>query len=211
MATEEKLTLIQSIRERRLVTLGLADQAGSDRWREPLLPGGVTAHAMFSHLLAWDEWAIAVFELSALRELPEKLTRALREIDGFNARAVARYNGLAREDLLMGLQGSSARLASAATGIGGEAWAERRIPDLAPNRASDPAAPPSREPNVTSLLNASDPAGQPSRGPSVGGLLKILREHEREHDEEFSAAFGVSVDLEKLRADALNEEKNTQF
>ncbi len=211
MAAEEKLTLIQSVRERRLVTLGLADQVGQERWREPLLPGGTTAHAMFSHLLAWDEWAIAVFELSALRALPEKLTRALREIDDFNARAVARYNGLAREDLLMGLQGSSARLASEAVGVGGEAWAERRIPDLTPRAASDPAGQPSREPSAAGLVNASDPAGQPSRGPSVGGLLRMLREHEREHDDEFSAAFDVSVDLEKLRTDTLNKEKDTQF
>ena len=186
MAAEDSAELIQSARERRLITLALADQLTEERWREPAMPGGRTAHAMLAHLLAWDEWATAVFELSALRALPAKLALALRDVDAFNARAVERFNGLGRDDLLTGLQGASARLMSAATGAGGDAWAERRIPDLAPHPVN--------------------PNGQPSRGPSVGGLLRTLRKHEREHDEEFSAAFGVTVDLEQLRAQALGEE-----
>ncbi len=207
MATGEKTTLIQSMRERRLVTLGLADQLAQERWREPLLPDGRTAHAMLSHLLAWDEWTTAVFELSALRALPEKLTQALRDAGAFNARAVARYDALGRDDLLTGLQGASARLISAATGVGGEAWAERRISDLALDTASASGQPP-YEPGVASLL--ADVSGQPSRGPSVAGLLEMLREHERRHDEELSAAFGVTVDLEKLRAQALGESQSAQ-
>lgn len=178
--------LLQSLRERRLVTVGLAGQVGEERWREPLLPGATTPHAVISHLLAWDEWAMAVFELSALRELPAKVRGALREVDAFNARAVARFDGLDRDDLLMGLQSANARVVAAATGAGGDGWAQRRIPDLAPNP-----------------LGAD---GKPSRGPAVAGLLGMLREHEREHDEELAAAFSITVDLEKLRAQSLGED-----
>lgn len=181
MAAGDGPEVIQSMRERRLITLALADQLAEERWREPALPGGRTTHAMLAHLLAWDEWAIAIFELSVLRALPEKLKQALRDVDAFNQRAIARYDGLPRQDLLMGLQGANARLISAATAGGGD-WASRRIPDLAPN--------PTR------------PDGQPSRGPSVGGLLRSLRDHERQHGDEFSATFGVTVDLEKLREQA---------
>jgi hypothetical protein len=186
MAEEKNADLLQSLRERRLMTMALADQIGLERWREPSLPGSTTPHAMIAHLLAWDEWASAVLELSALRALPEKLRGALREVDAFNARAVARFDGLERDHLLTGMQSASARLLLAATGAGGEEWAARRIPDLAP-----------------SPLSAD---GQPSRGPSVAGLLRMLREHEREHDEELSAAFGVTADLEALRAHALGED-----
>ena len=186
MAAEDGAALIQSTRERRLITLALADQTPEERWREPLLSGERSAHAMMAHLLAWDEWATAVFELSVLRALPEKIVLALRDVDAFNARSIARFNGLGREDLILGLHGASARLISAATGAGGDAWAERRIPDLAPHPTNS--------------------NGQPSRGPSVGGLLRTLRKHEREHDEEFSTVFGVTADLEKLRAQALGEE-----
>ena len=178
--------LLQSLRERRLMTLALVDQIGPERWREPLLPGGTTPHAMVAHLLAWDEWAAAVFELSALRELPAKLRGALREVDAFNARAVARFDLLERDHLLTAMQSANARTLSAATSVGGAEWLSRRIPDLAP-----------------SPLNAD---GQPSRGPSVAGLLGMLREHEREHDEEFAAAFGVYADIEQLRAQALGED-----
>jgi hypothetical protein len=183
---ENKAALLQSLRERRLMTLALAEQIGLERWREPLLPGGTTPQAMIAHLLAWDEWAAAVFELSALRELPAKLRGALREVDAFNARAVARFDLLERDHLLTAMQSANARLLFAALSVGGAEWPGRRIPDLAP-----------------SPLNAD---GQPSRGPSVAGLLGMLREHEREHDEEFGAAFGASVDLEALRAHALGED-----
>ncbi|HEX9036211.1 MAG TPA: DinB family protein [Ktedonobacterales bacterium] len=189
MPDDENMTLLQSLREQRLVTLALVDQIGQERWREPLLPGERTPHAMASHLLAWDEWAAAVFEVSALRELPVKLRGALGEVDAFNARAVARFNGLDRADLLMGLQSASDRLLSAATGAGGVAWAERRIAELAP-----------------SPLNAD---GAPSRGPSVAGLLRMLLDHEREHGDEFSGAFGVTVDIAALRAQVLGEDPST--
>lgn len=182
MTAEDGADIIQSVRERRFVTLALAQQTPEERWREPALPGGRTAQALLSHLLAWDEWATAVFELSALRALPEKLVLAYRDVDAFNARAVARYDGLERDQTLAGLQGANMRLVSAAT-AGGAGWAGRRIPDLAPS--------------------ATKPGGQPSRGPSVAGLLRMLREHEREHDEEFAATFGVSVDLEEMRAQAM--------
>lgn len=190
MAAEDSATLIQSMRERRLLTLALAEQVGEERWREPLLPGGRTAHAMMSHLLAWDEWLTAVFELSVVRKLPEKLAQALRDVDAFNARAEARYTGLSRDDLLTGLQGANARLISAATGADGSRWAERRITDLTPYSIG--------------------PGGLPSPEPSVAGLLKTLREHESGHGEEFSTAFGVTADLEKLRAQALGEDERAQ-
>ncbi len=186
MAANDTATLIQSMRERRLLTLALADQVGENRWRAPLLPGDRTAHAMLSHLLAWDEWLTAVFELSVVRNLPEKLTQTLLDVDSFNARAEARYTGLSRDDLLTGLQGANARLLSAATGSNGELWAARQIDDLAPY--------------------PTGPGGLPSRGPSVAGLLETLREHESRHAEEFSTAFGVTADLEKLRAQALGED-----
>ena len=48
MAEED---LIQQAREQRLMTLALADQINGVRWSEPALPGGVTPHAMLSHLL----------------------------------------------------------------------------------------------------------------------------------------------------------------
>jgi hypothetical protein len=179
---DAQATLIQSLGERRLITLALAEEIGQERWRAPLLANGRTAHALYSHLLAWDEWAMAIFELSALRTLPEKLIHAYRDVDGFNARAESRFDGLPREDLLMGMQGASARLVSAACSAGGEAWFARRIAELAPPSAGT--------------------AEKPSRGPSVGGILRMLREHEREHDEELAATYSVSVDLERLRAQA---------
>lgn len=183
---ESNAELLQSLRERRLATMALADQVGAERWREPALPGGMTSHAMISHLLAWDEWASAVFELSVVRELPVKLRGALQEVDAFNARAMARFDGLDRDVLLMGLQNSCARVLAAAAGAGGDGWAGRRIPDLAPH--------PTRA------------DGKPSRGPSVAGLLRTLREHEREHCEALSAAFGVTVDLDELRARTLGQD-----
>src|SRR6185437_2330299 len=182
MAEED---LIQQAREQRLMTLALADQINGVRWSEPALPGGVTPHGMLSHLLGWDEWTIAVLEMSATGELPARLITAYRDIDAFNARSIARYVNVSRDDLLGGLQGTSMRLVSSALAVGGAEWASRRIPDLAPAPAR------------------AD--GKPSRGPSVGGLLRMLREHERGHCEEFSAALGVSVDMEQLRADLTGE------
>jgi len=176
---------IQTLREQRLMTLALADQVTGTRWSEPALPGGFSAHAMLSHLLGWDEWLIATLELSATRELPAKLVGAFRDVDAFNARSVARYANVSRDDLLGALQGTSARMVSSALAAGGAEWAQRRIPDLAP------------EPQRAD--------GTPSRGPSVGGLLRMLREHERHHCEEFSAALGVTVDMAQLRAQITGE------
>jgi hypothetical protein len=182
MAEED---LIQQMREQRLMTLALADQITGVRWNEPALPGNVTPHAMLSHLLGWDEWIIAALELSAVRELPTRLVTAYREIDAFNARSVARYANISRDDLFGGLQGTCLRIVSSALAVGGAEWAQRRIPDLAPQR--------------------DGANGKPSRGPSVGGLLRVMRKHEREHCDEFSAALGVSVDMEQLRADLTGE------
>ncbi|HZC06836.1 MAG TPA: maleylpyruvate isomerase N-terminal domain-containing protein [Ktedonobacterales bacterium] len=186
MAEED---IIQQGREQRLMTLALADQIHGARWHEPALPGGVTVHAMLSHLLGWDEWLIATLEMSATRELPAKLVAAYREVDAFNARSVARYANVSRDDLLGALQGTSARVVSSALAAGGAEWAQRRIPDLAP--------PPAEQDGQQAI--------EPSRGPTVGGILRMLREHERNHCEEFSAALGVSVDMEQLRADLTGE------
>ena len=61
--------IIQRYRERRLTTLVLADQIADDRWREPALPGGRTIHDQLTHLIGWDEWAAAVFDLSLIRDI----------------------------------------------------------------------------------------------------------------------------------------------
>lgn len=188
-AAEAREDPIQAAREQRLMTLALADQINTARWDEPALPGGVSLHATLAHLLGWEEWATAVFEVSALRELPARLVTAYREVDAFNARSVARFAGVSRADLFASLQGANTRLVSSALAVGGAQWAERRIPELAP--------PPQ--------AGADSQPHQPSRGPSVGGLLRMLARHEREHAQEISATFGVSVDLERMRADANGE------
>ncbi|HEX2347853.1 MAG TPA: hypothetical protein VHI51_05390 [Ktedonobacterales bacterium] len=193
MAEED---LIQLAREQRLMTLALADQVDGARWSEPALPGERSPHAMLSHLLGWDEWLIAVLEVSAAHELPAKLINAYRDIDGFNARSVERYAHVSRDDLLGGLQGTSARIVSSALSVGGPAWAERRIPELAPPR---------EEQGKGKDGASAKPAAKPSRGPSVGGLLRMLRQHEHGHCVEFSKALGVLVDLEQLRADLTGE------
>lgn len=182
MAEED---LIQLAREQRLMTLALVDKITDDRWSAPALPGGVSPHAMLSHLLGWDEWLIAVLEVSAAHELPTKLVIAYRDIDAFNARSVERYAHISRDDLLGALQGTSARIVSSALAVGGGEWAQRRIPELAPPRTD----------------------ARPSRGPSVGGLLRMMRQHEHGHSEEFSAALGVHVDLEQLRAELTGESR----
>lgn len=175
---------VQRSREQRLLTLALADQIATPRWSDPALPGGGSLHAMLSHLLGWDEWLIAALEVSATRPLPVRLIAAYRDVDAFNARSVERLAHTSRDDLMASLQGSSMRVTSSALGVGGADWAQRRIVELAPPRAAD---------------------APPSRGPSVGGLLRMLRTHEHDHDEEVSVAFGVRVDLEQLRADLTGE------
>ncbi len=189
MADMAEEDIIQQSREQRLMTLALADQVNGARWQEAALPGSVTPHAMLSHLLGWDEWLIAVLEMSAVRELPVKLVSAYRGVDAFNARSIERYAHISRDDLLGALQGTSARIVSSARAVGGGAWSQRRLPDLAPPREG----------------RDGQPDAKPSRGPTVGGMLRMLREHERRHCEEFSAALGVSVDMEQLRANLTGE------
>ncbi len=125
---------IQRSREQRLVTLTLADQIAGARWDEPALPGGGSLHALLSHLLGWDEWLIAALEVSAVRELPARLIAAYRDVDGFNARSIARLAHISRDDLMASLQGSSMRVTSSALAVGGGEWAQRRIAELAPPR-----------------------------------------------------------------------------
>ena len=50
------------------------------------MPGERTLHDLLAHLLGWDEWAVGVFEISALRALPPVLIEALRDVDDYNAR-----------------------------------------------------------------------------------------------------------------------------
>ena len=69
--------LVQRLREQRLATLSLADQIKEDRWREPSLPADATLHDLLADVLAWDEWAVAVFEISLMRDLPAVLQRPL--------------------------------------------------------------------------------------------------------------------------------------
>lgn len=181
---------LHALHEQRLTTLALADQIKEDRWREPLLPGGRSLHDLLSHILGWDEWAIGVFEISRLRALPPVLIDALRDVDAYNARAMRRYANITRDDLMSALQASPDRVLASAIGPGGENWQERRFPELA---------------HVRTLDAQKDESVVTSRGPSVGGLLRMLRNHEHEHAEEISAAFGVRVDLEQLRADLTGE------
>lgn len=178
METDE---LVQRLRERRLTTLALADQIKEDRWREPALPGERSIHDLLSHILAWDEWAVATFEISAHRALPPVLRRALADVDAFNAKAVARHRGISRDDLLSGLQAANPRLLSSARVGGGAEWEKRRIEGLVAEDTSE---------------------GQPARkAPSVRGILRMLLEHEAEHDQEIMDAFGITPNLERLRDD----------
>ena len=179
METDE---LVRRLREQRLTTLALADQIKEDRWREPALPGERSIHDLLSHILAWDEWAVATFEISAHRELPPVLRRALADVDAFNAKAVARHRGISRDDLLSGLQAANPRLLSSARVGGGVEWEMRRIEGLLPEDVI---------------------AGGPSnrKAPSVRGILRMLQEHEAVHDQEIMDAFGITPNLERLRDD----------
>jgi uncharacterized protein (TIGR03083 family) len=177
MDTDE---LVQRLREQRLLTLALADQIGEDRWREPVLPGG-TLHDVLAHLLGWDEWAIAIVEVSATRPLPQSLVDALADVDGYNARSQKRFRNLTRDDLLVGLETSMPRLLASATNRGAPRWDERRIAELG---------------EVWAQLSAS-PHGP--RAPSVKGLLRMLYEHEKAHDDEISQGFGITADLDRFK------------
>lgn len=168
--------ILQRARRQRHTTLSLADQVKEDRWREPVLPGVNTLHDVLAHILAWDEWAVGVFELSHLRdEVPLTLARALDDVDAFNARAQARFRNITRDDMLSSLQSASDRIVKSSLAVGGAEWAKRRLAGM--------------------TVTVAGKDGQPARQvtPSVGGILRTLGSHEAEHDREISEAFGVTV------------------
>jgi hypothetical protein len=177
----ETAEIVQGLREQRLTTLALADQIGDDRWWEPVLPGEATLHDMLAHLLGWDEWATAVFEISVYRELPDVLVDAARDVDGYNARTQTRYRPLTRDDLLGGLQSATPRVITSAMGRGELGWETRRITQLTYEDVGG-----KRQEDGT------------IRPPSVRGILRLLLNHEREHGEQISAAFGVTANLERF-------------
>lgn len=172
--------LLQQLREQRLTTLTLADQIKDDRWREAALSGERSIHDVLSHILAWDEWAIAVFEISAIRTLPPVLAGALQDVDGFNARSVKRFRNLTRDDILSALQSANTRLLASARQSGGAEWATRRLPDLA--RRHD-------EEGVVQ--------DEPRHAPSVRGILRSLLNHEHTHAQEIMDTFGITAQVEK--------------
>jgi hypothetical protein len=178
----ETAEIVQGLREQRLTTLALADQIGDDRWWEPVLPGGATLHDMLAHLLGWDEWATAVFEISAYRELPDVLVDAARDVDGYNGRTQTRYRPLTRDDLLGGLQSATPRVITSAMGRGESGWETRRISQL-----------------IYEDVGGKRQEDGTIRPPSVRGILRLLWNHEREHDEEISATFGVTANLERYQ------------
>lgn len=187
--------IIRRLRERRLETLALAVQVAEDRWREPTLPGGRTLHDQLVHLLAWDEWATGVFDISALRALPPALVHALEDVDAFNARTETRYRNLTRDDVLSALQGAVDRVILSAMRTGGAGpWERRRIADLASPRTV-PETVPEGQP--------SGAAAEAPRGPRVGVILRQLAEHEHEHAEEIAAAFSIQPDVERFSGEPL--------
>jgi hypothetical protein len=177
--------LVQRLHEQRLTTMALADQIKEDRWRDPILPGGRTLHDLLAHLVAWDEWAYAVFDISRVRdELPPVLLNAPRDADAYDARHEKRMRNLTRDDILGTLQAGHGQLLKGAMAAGGAEWAERCFPDLAaalPPRGDAPAI-----------------AGEPPKGPSVGSILAGLLDHEAAHDRELMAAFGIEPHLERF-------------
>jgi uncharacterized damage-inducible protein DinB len=178
---------LHSLREQRVTTLALADQIKEDRWREPLLPGDRSLHDLLAHILAWDEWAVGVFEISRLRTLPPVLIDALRDVDAYNARAMRRYAKITRDDMLSALQAAPDRVLASAIGPGGEHWLDRRFPELAHARTLDA----NKEESVVT-----------SRGPSVGGLLRLLLRHEISHNQEIGKTFAIEPNLEQFRDSA---------
>ena len=175
--------LAQQVNEQRLTTLSLADQIGEDRWREPALPGGNSIHDVLAHILAWDEWGLAVIELSQLRDtLPETLRQAVTDVDAYNAKAMTRYRGISRDDLLAALQASAPRLLRSAAANAGPEWHLRRIAGLAGLPGSRPPQP-----------------GEAPKAPSVRGILRSLTSHEASHDQEIMHAFGIEPHLEQFK------------
>lgn len=177
MSEQTEQDIRQALREQRLTTLALADQIKEDRWREPALPGERTIHDILAHLIGWDEWAVAAFEISASRALPPVLVEAYHHVDDYNARIVKRYHNLTRDDVISALQGSDERVvASAMATSGGGDWLMRELPDLSEE-------------------------GQ-KHIPTVRRVLRILLHHEREHDEEIGATFGITPHLEQFQEGA---------
>lgn len=176
--------ILHALHKQRLTTMALADQIKEDRWKEPLLPGDRSLHDLLAHILAWDEWAVGVFEISRLRALPPVLIDALRDVDAYNARAMRRYANITRDDLMSALQASPDRVLAGAIGPGGEHWRERRFPELA---------------HAGKLADQKDESVVTSRGPSVGGLLRLLLRHEASHDEEISRVFEITPNLEQFQ------------
>src|SRR5260221_9890162 len=171
--------ILQRARRQRHTTLSLADQVKEDRWRAPVMPGGATLQDGVAHILAWDEWAVGVFELSHLRdEVPPALARAVDDVDGLNARAQARLRNITRADMLSSLQTISDRIVKSSLAVGGEDWAKRRLPRL------------------TFAVGGSDMRPPRQVAPNVGGVLRKVTEHEEEHPGGIAAAFGVSVQRE---------------
>ena len=169
MQAEEAETLVQRLREQRLTTMQLADQIKEDRWREPVLPGEWSLHGLLSHVLAWDEWAIAVFEISLIRDLPPTLQHAVDEVDAFNTRARDRFRGISRDDMLSALQAANPRLIASARASGGTQWYDR---------------------NIDGLLFLANTEKQ--HVPSVGEILRVLRRHESLHSQEIAATFAIT-------------------
>lgn len=176
--------ILHALREQRLITLALGDQVKEDRWREPMLPGDRSLHDLLSHMLAWDEWAVGVFEISRLRALPPVLIDALRDVDAYNARAMRRYAKITRDDMLSALQAAPDRVIASAIGPGGEHWQERRFPELA---------------HAGKLSTQKDESVVTSRGPSVGGILRLLLRHEVSHNTEISTVFAIAPHLDRFR------------
>src|SRR6185312_6482205 len=109
---------------------------------------------------------------------------ALRDVDGYNARAMRRFANITRDDLMSALQASPDRVLASAIGPGGENWQERRFPELA---------------HVRTLDAQKDESVVTSRGPSVGGLLRVLLRHETSHNQEIGKAFEIVPNLERFR------------
>src|SRR5258708_11022044 len=127
------------------------------------MPGGATLHDVLAHRLAWDEWAVGVFELSHLRdEVPPSLARALDDVDGFNARAQARLRNITRDDMLSSLQTVSDRIGKSLLAVGGADWAKRRLPRL------------------TFAVGGSDMRPPRQVTPSSGGDLRLPTEPDEE-------------------------------
>jgi len=174
MEAEKASAVVQRLRVQRLTTMSLADQITADRWREPVLPGNVPLHDVLSHLLAWDEWAVGVFEISLIRDLPQVFQHGIDDVDAFNARAQNRYRGISRDDMLSALQSANPRLIASAESRGIAEWYNRQIDGL--------------------RFSTNE---EEHHAPTVGEILRVLRKHESEHDREIMATFNIAPKLDQ--------------